>query len=136
MPDYLRKGFLLIGCSNFHIISWWWKDVEVFHEESSVEDIVISFFHERFGASSDFMDIVNDDHFSQVKSVLLDVRTDFYVIFDDYTPWEWLSWYIHGLFDSQEPLVPCSFCSGEVKSLKHVQHFHYEGTITKKMLIH
>src|SRR5205823_966750 len=90
------RNFAEIGYSNLHDVRSWWEDEKELHEEDSVEDIMMSFFNEKFSETSDFMDIVDNDYFSQqAKSALLDVYNHFLDIFEDYTPWEWFSWYIH-----------------------------------------
>ncbi|GES85171.1 hypothetical protein GLOIN_2v1498826 [Rhizophagus clarus] len=68
-----------------------WEDEKELYEEADVEEIMMSYFKEKFCETSDFMDIVHNNYFSQAKSELSDIYIEFLDIFDDYTPWEWLS---------------------------------------------
>ncbi|RIA84903.1 hypothetical protein C1645_741987 [Glomus cerebriforme] len=125
----IRKIFSDIGYNNF--LSWW-EDEKVFHDDSTEEDIIISFFCEKFESSNDFMEIVNNDHFSlQASNALIDIYRDFLEIIDNYTPWEWLSWYIHMIYMYIRSPAPCPFQSSKVSLPIHIKHFHYEGTISK-----
>jgi hypothetical protein len=129
------NSFIDIGYLNLRDVELWWEDEKEFHEEDSDDDIMLSFFREKFGNVRDFMDIVDDKYFLQrTKVALLEVYNDFLSIFHDYTPWEWFSWYIRMYYNSTRTPAPCpfnSFNSNNIKLPENLQHFHYEGTISK-----
>lgn len=97
----------------------------------------MSFFYEKFSETNDFMDIIDNPYFSQqTKTALLEIYEDFLTIFDDYTPWEWFSWYIHMsyMFTTITP-APCPFNSVKTKLPENLQHFYYQGIISKKIKV-
>ncbi|CAB4439784.1 unnamed protein product [Rhizophagus irregularis] len=129
------KSFADFGYSNLSEIISWWEDEKELLEEDSVEDIMMSFFYEKFSETNDFMDIIDNPYFSQqTKTALLEINDDFLAILDDYTPWEWFSWYIHMsfMFTTRTP-APCPFNSVKTKLPENLQHFYYQGTISKQI---
>ncbi|GES93965.1 hypothetical protein GLOIN_2v1498826 [Rhizophagus clarus] len=129
------KYFADIGYTNLCEVILWWEDEKELYEEDNGEDIMMAFFYEKLGEANDFMDIVDDPHFSQqAKNALLEISDDFIDIFDNYTPWEWFSWYIHMsyMFTTSTP-APCPFNSVKTKLPENLQHFHYQGTISKNI---
>lgn len=55
-------------------------DEKELYEEANVEEIMMSYFKEKFCETSDFTDIVHNNYFSQAKSKLSDICTDFLVM--------------------------------------------------------
>ncbi|PKK71607.1 hypothetical protein RhiirC2_711008 [Rhizophagus irregularis] len=128
------KSFVDIGYFNLNDVISWWEEEKEFYEEDSYDDIMLSFFKEKFGNVKDFMDIVDDKYFSkQTKIALLDFYNNFLPIFYDYTPWEWFSWYIRMECKSTSTPAPCPFNSVKTKLPKNLQHFYYQGTISKQI---
>uniref|UniRef100_U9UW71 Uncharacterized protein n=2 Tax=Rhizophagus irregularis TaxID=588596 RepID=U9UW71_RHIID len=61
--DSLIKNFMDIGYSNLSDIILWWMDEKELYEEANVEEIMMSYFKEKFRETSNFMDIVHNNYF-------------------------------------------------------------------------